>query len=66
MGNLPLNHAAQCQDATFGIGNHAMAARGRPAASSSIALRKQAIARSAVRASTVGGMFSYSVLNGCR
>jgi hypothetical protein len=29
-------------------------------------LRKQAMARSAVRASTVGGMFSYSVLNGCR
>jgi hypothetical protein len=22
MGNLPLDHAAQCQDATLGIGNH--------------------------------------------
>jgi Arabinose-binding domain of AraC transcription regulator, N-term len=38
---------------------------GRAAASSSIALRKQAMARSAVRASSVGGMFSFSVLNGC-
>src|SRR5262249_25523379 len=43
----------------------ARAFHGRPAASSSIALRKQAMARSAVRASGVGGMVSYSVLNGC-
>ena len=43
----------------------ARASRGRPAASSSIALRKQAMARSAVWASSVGGMFSYSALNAC-
>jgi hypothetical protein len=35
----------------------ARASRGRSAASSSIALRKQAMARSAVRASSVGGTF---------
>jgi len=41
---------------SWALATMARASRGRPAASSSIALRKQAMARSAVRASSVGGM----------
>jgi hypothetical protein len=54
---MPRNsEALSCALATM-----ARASRGRPAANSSIALRKQAIVRSAVRASSVGGMFSCPV-----
>jgi hypothetical protein len=66
MGNLPLDHAAQCQDATLGIANH-----GQGIARSS---RRQLLDRLAQAGDgavcgtglVVGGMFTYSVLNGCR
>src|SRR5260221_10064630 len=50
---------------SWALATMARAFRGRAAASSSIALRKQAMTWSAVRASSVGGMVSFSVLNGC-
>jgi hypothetical protein len=43
---------------SWALATMARASRGRPAASYSIALRKQAMARSAVWASSVGGMAS--------
>jgi hypothetical protein len=54
--NLGLDHFAERRDLPAALTTIARASRGRSAASSSIALRKLAMARSAVRASRVGGI----------